>query len=389
MKIGFCSLDWSNILGADGYPTPGGAGWYRCVLPARTLAQNGVDTVYGPFLYGAKDGIIGLREWGDNPDGTGGTEHGDCDVIVIQRWMGADAAKLIYAARATGQIIVNDVDDWFEGIPPRNAAWRSAQPHPGISRRNLRSIADPTVRAQFNNADNINNYRKAISASSALTVSTPYLRDRYQKMHPELPVFLIPNALDVDRWKVRDAAKKIITVGWVGATTNRSGDLEILTGTLNRWLEQNKARFFHGGANWETMEGFGPLGLDPKRVRYTSLPMASIEKYPNFFGKFNIGIVPLSSVPFNEAKSAIKGMEMSASGLPFIASRLPAYQELYERGAGECADNPKGWLKRLDGLRDPARRAELGRINREVVEQHYNMKDNWVNWRNAYQRMNP
>lgn len=368
MKIGFCSLDWSNIKGKDGLPVPGGAGWYRCVLPAKTLAAHGVECVYGWLLRGnaQRPGRISLCEWADTPDGIG-TQHDDIDVLVIQRWMGEHASKLIYIARSEGQIIVNDIDDWFEGLPPRNAAWNASHP-------------------KYNPTDNRDHYRKALSVSSALTVSTPYLQQRYQKMFPLMQVYLVPNMIDVARWRVRNVTKRP-TVGWVGATFNRSGDLEVVQGTLNRWLEENGAGFFHGGADHEGTEGAGPLGINQEKVRYASLPMVSIEKYPNFFSKFNIGIVPNTLIPFNFAKSHIKGLEMSASGIPFVASPTPAYQELGRLSVGLLAERPRDWLRRLDMLRDPEERTRLGLLAREVIEHQFDIDKNWTHWRNTYQRM--
>ena len=74
-------------------------------------------------------------------------EHG-FDVVVLQRWMNQDAPEIIRRARSLGQVVVNDVDDWFFGLPTSNDAFNITHP-----RNNAR--------------ENVNHYRKVLAASTA------------------------------------------------------------------------------------------------------------------------------------------------------------------------------------------------------------------------------
>ena len=56
--------------------------------------------------------------------------------------------------------------------------------------------------------------------------------------------------------------------------------------------------------------------------------MTLIHDYPRMFRNIDIGIAPLSDVPFHHAKSAIKGLEYPAAGVPFIASPSPEAKAL-------------------------------------------------------------
>jgi hypothetical protein len=99
------------------------------------------------------------------------------------------------------------------------------------------------------------------------------------------------------------------------------------------------------------------IKVDPSLV--STLPLVAPSEYPNSF-TFDIGVVPLSNVPFNHAKSWIKGIEYAAAGVPFIASRLPEYQELKDKhGIGLVAKNPIQWRKQIESLADPELRASI------------------------------
>jgi hypothetical protein len=97
--------------------------------------------------------------------------------------------------------------------------------------------------------------------------------------------------------------------------------------------------------------------------------------------------VPLSKCAFNEFKSNLKGLEMAASGNPFVASPTESYIELHAHGAGELARKPKDWHRALDRLRDPEERALAGKRARQVVEDHYDIANNWVRWRDCYEEL--
>jgi len=165
-------------------------------------------------------------------------------------------------------------------------------------------------------------------------------------------------------------------VGWVGHVGTRSSDLETLKGVLGPWLKRNSGSFFHGGANSSLQSAAPRLGLDGDVPVFT-MPMQPIQLYPRFFRRFNLGIVPLSSAPFNSAKSEIKGVEYSAAGLPFVAAATPSYRSLANNlGVGVVAEKAKHWLAAFDRFRDKNERIVEGERNRALIEQHYNISGN-------------
>jgi hypothetical protein len=98
------------------------------------------------------------------------------------------------------------------------------------------------------------------------------------------------------------------------------------------------------------------------------MPMASPQYYPTLLC-FDIGIVPLSDLPFNRAKSAIKGIEYASAGIPFIASDLDAYKDLHATYAlGRLASKPSKWIQHIEKLCDPEVRQAEGELGLKNVD---------------------
>jgi glycosyltransferase involved in cell wall biosynthesis len=340
VKIGFASTDWSHTVKDDrGHPVWGGAGWarlgqYEDLLP--------FDVVVGPLAF--HKGIFGVSDWDKQ-------NHFNCDIIYMQRVMFEDVPERIMEARANGQIIINDLDDWYWGLSPSNGAWAASHP-------------------KNNPSENINHYKRCLAASTVVTVSTPYLAERISKWVSR-PIVLIPNFVDTNKFSLReqsDAESPI--VGWVGSTGHRSGDLETMRGILGPMADAGKIRLHHSGHIQGRKSFAEGIGVDVEKV--STLPMAAPSDYQNLF-QFDVGLVPLSSAPFNNAKSAIKGLEYSSAGIPFIAANSQAYVSLAEEGVGLVASKPKEWIANINKLRDPDLRIELGREYRRIVQEKYDV----------------
>jgi len=331
VKIGLASADWSNTVKDDhGHPVWGGSGWAR-------LGQY-ADRLEGEVTYGtlvSQRDVFGVRDWD-------GVDHFDCDVIVMQRYMFKDVARILKASRGTGQVVINDVDDWYWGLRPSNSAWLLSHP-------------------KFNEEENVNHYSTIVGSSTAVTVSTPYLLERLrQKVKGDL--ILQGNYVDLSRFKQRVHHDGLPVIGWVGSTAHRSGDLETVRGVLQP-LHRDGYTFHHSG-HLEGRRSF----LDATGVPTSTLPLVAPALYPDSF-VFDIGIVPLSDTPFNEAKSYIKGLEYAASGIPFVASDVGEYRRLHDEfGLGRVARNGKDWRRHIRQLSDPAVRAEEAARNLELVK---------------------
>lgn len=337
MKLGLFSSGWllhdSIQLGASDF--------WRLAVPGRELFRNGWDVTLARQINARGDGTLVLLD-------EAGNWHDDCEIILMQRWMGEKMPAAIRRARAVGQVIVNDVDDYFWDIPRSNVA---------------RQHTDPTRHPAYNR----DIYRATIKASDAVTVSTPFLARALERWGP--PVHLIRNYIALDRWSAKPPGERI---GWVGAIPWRGADLQILAPTVVPWLRERGEPFYHGG---HLENGRSAREL----LRYenvVTLSATDLPRYPQLWDPLGVALVPLENSTFNQAKSFVKGLEACARGVPFIASNHSEYRWL---GAGRIVRRPREWVEHLDVLRDPAVRIAEGAANRERAEE-LSIERNWTEW---------
>lgn len=343
MKLGIATGDRiPPTRSADSQPHWGGAGWVRLGQYIPLLEEQGIEVTVGTLVWNRDHFCIDISE--------GEQVFVDVDVIYLQRMMHEGLADRIKQARAEGQIIVNDLDDWYWGLSTQNKAFLSSHPK-----------ANPT--------ENVNHYKSVLNASDVVTVSTPYLAERITSF-VHCPIEIFANTVDVARFTPlpsRDTDTP--TVGWVGSTSHRSGDLEVLSGVIKPLYERGEILLQHSGSHHlaETVASKWHLSND---AVYT-IPATDPENYPSLL-TMDVGVAPLSDAPFNHAKSDIKLLEYSSAGIPWVASDLPSYSTLVkEWGVGRVAKKNRAdnWVKHLRALRDPEVRATEGKLLRDAVWQ--------------------
>lgn len=324
----------------------GGSGWARIgQLKGRT--KN--PWIVGTMMPNREErNSIGVAFW-DN------ARHVDCPVIVMQRYMGVEIPDAIAKARSSGQIVINDLDDWFWGLHPENNAY---------------SMVDPLA----NPKSNIDHYKKSLSNSNVVVVSTQFLADKVTEWDIGSEIVVIGNAVNVDAFPVRKHRPGRIRVGWVGSTGHRSGDLQILRAPFS---SLKNVSFHHTGAHTSHVSFASKTGI--KNRDLTELPLLAPHEYPYGF-TFDVGVVPLVDIPFNHAKSNIKGLEYAAAGIPFVASPLPEYVKLAEEyGIGRIAKSAKDWQNHILELSSVGVRVEEADRQRELVKQ-FSIKTQAKSW---------
>lgn len=339
MRIGIASGDRiSAKKSPDGKPHWGGAGWVRLGQYEHRFHGMGFPTYNGTLVWNRDHFSIDLQD--------GINRLVDVDVVYLQRLMHKGLSAHIKQARANGQVVINDLDDWYWGLSPTNHAWASSHPKNSPN-------------------ENINHYRGVLSASDVVTVSTPYLADRI-KQFVSCPIEVIPNTVDVARFIVKEHTDETVpTVGWVGSTGHRSNDLEILQGIIDYLHKDGEVLLQHSGYHESHSLVATAWNLPADAVKV--VPACDPEDYPSLL-TMDIGIAPLNDTPFNHAKSDIKLLEYSASGIPWVGSSLSSYETLRMGwGLGRTAKRPKDWLRHLRALKDPNVRSSEGQALREAV----------------------
>lgn len=334
LRVGIASGDWVNPKRTpDKQARWGGSGWAR-------VGQY-VDRL--PFSI-----VVGTLTWIRDHLGVMDPEGGlhDVDILIMQRLMHAGIADHIVESQKQGIKVINDIDDWYWGLSPNNDAFRHNHP-------------------KNNPSENFNHYRAIISRSDLVIASTPYLASRVSDFC-RAPIVVSKNTVDVSRFTPRkhfDTPQPL--VGWVGSTSHRSGDLETLKGIIPALVRDSSIRLFHGGAVDKAPTFASRVGVRDDQV--STMPLVPHDEYPRLM-VMDIGIVPLTNMPFNRCKSDIKGLEYAAAGVPFVASNLDAYIELQqELGVGRLAKKATNWVKHINELSDYKVRKEEAEKNRELI----------------------
>ena len=332
--IGAVTADWSGSLvdARTGRPAIGGCGWVRLQQVAEYSSHA---WSIGPIA--PSHSRIGV----DHFNGGATFDH---RFVVMQRYMDTGTSRQIATARAAGQIVINDLDDWYWGLHADNAA---------------KDATDPALSPH----SNIDHYRAALLASSLVVVSTPFLAEQVARWG-DVPVELIRNGIDVTRFPRRlHMPARPVTIGWTGSVGHRSGDLEILRAPFAKLPD---TMHYHHTGHWRAHPSFGEKTGLPED-RYSTLPLLTASEYPHGF-VFDIGLVPLADVPFNRAKSWIKGLEYAAAGIPVVASPVGEYVVLAEEhGIGRLAKTTQDWVRELTVLTDYETRVAEADRQREAV----------------------
>lgn len=115
-------------------------------------------------------------------------------------------------------------------------------------------------------------------------------------------------------------------------------------------------------------------------------PLVPISKYPSLFRNIDIGIAPLRDIPFNHAKSYIKGLEYAAAGIPFIATDIAEYSSLAASGVGRVASTKDEWIYHLDELLNTSKRKDEIEVNYENL-QNFTMEKRGADWNATFHHM--
>lgn len=323
--------------------------------PARVLQDEGHDVIVAESFDAYHDTVTGRVI----------SPVIDADVVVLQRPLVQQVVEAIPRIQSLGVAVVVEVDDNFAALPKGHGA-----------RRGTSVANDPTYNRMW--------LRKACEQADLVTVTTPALADQYGA-HGRVAVLpnLVPASyLDVPTHAPRTQAP---TVGWTGSVVTHVGDLEVMGGVIPGVLADTGARFVSWGVGL-TEQALGVKG----RVR----PWADLlGAYPRQVADLDVGLVPLADNRFNASKSWLKGAEMAALGVPFVASPRAEYLRLAEVLPGSpwggvlVANTPDQWRDSLTWLlRHPDVRAQVAATNREAMaawtyEEHAG--NWWTAWRTA------
>lgn len=333
------------VYPADNY----GCGAYRLTWPAMALQAQGHTVHIIPPQ--AQTGI-----GGEVDPQTGRLLNvyvpPDADVVVLQRVTLDQLGQAIPMLRRRGIGVVVDMDDDLTKINPSNVAFRGLHPKTGRS-----------VQHNWTNAT------RACLDATLVTVSTPALLKVYA---PHGRGLVLPNRIPARFLTVAHVDSE--RFGWPGSTHSHPADLQVIGPAAARLMRD-------GFSYW----GIGPseglrqaLGIAPNEdVDLEVSGSVELERWADAIATLGVGMAPLADTKFNEAKSWLKPLEMSAAGVPWVASPRAEYLSFQRQyGVGLMASKPQDWYRQLKRLlTDSELRTEQSEAGRaagmaNTIEEH-------------------
>lgn len=329
-----------------------GCGYYRLIWPTEVLVAHGHDVVI--TLPGDTTGL-GLKRSILTGEFDNVIYPADADVVVFQRPSHPHLVRIIELLRQHGVAVVVDVDDDLNHIHPSNPAWAHMHPR-SLTNHSWADVA------------------KACRLATLVTVSTPRLTEVYGK-HGRVHVLdnYVPGGyLDIEH---HDAT----WIGWPGSTHSHPTDLSVMGSSIGNLIADGIPFRVVGSATGAGKQ----LGLivDPNETG-----PVPFEDWPEAVAAIGIGVAPLSDTVFNASKSRLKLIELSALGVPWVASPRVEYARMHALGCGLLAERSREWERALRTLvTNENQRREMSEKGRAVaatltIEEHA-----W-RWMEAWER---
>lgn len=356
------------------YPADMGRCGHRLIWPAEALAAQGADVDVITMERPDEDQV--QAQWGEFFDGTHRVVDvlaPDADVVVLQRPLRKGLVDSIPVLQAKGTKVVVEVDDDFTHMSQRNASWRDCHPVATYTRHKL---PDGTTKVITHGGPDRNwqHLARACRDADLVTVSTPALAKRYGA-HGRVRV--VPNHIPASYLLIEREPHDGVYVGWTGSVETHPDDLQVCGAGVARAVRSTGATFAVIGTGKGVQRN---LGLDEQPMVCGWVPL---DEYPKAVAQLDVGIVPLELTAFNEAKSALKGLEYAALGVPFVASPTGPY--LFDLAVGWHARKPKDWERMVRILIESAEgRAELRGRGREWAATQ-TVEGNCGQWLEAWQ----
>lgn len=300
---------------------------WRSAIPARALNRSGRHRA---TILGIQDftSHFPVAEW----------HCKNADVIVLQRGAMPPTWPAIAYWKTKGKIILADIDDGYPQITEEHPAF--AFWHQGISR-------GPNGEAQRLPRPAILDMADGLRQFHGLTAPNRLVLDDWRKAVGVKGAFL-PNYPDLKVYQAHTRSRSpaddgTVWVAWGGSAGHLRSfrDSGILYAIARVMSTRPHARFIYVGADPRIMDAI-PL-IDGQKQHFNWLPYS---QWPGLLANFDIGLVPCAG-EFDARRSWIKPMEYSIMGIPWIASKTPAYDGLEQYGV--FVDNtPDAWAAALE-----------------------------------------
>jgi glycosyltransferase involved in cell wall biosynthesis len=165
--------------------------------------------------------------------------------------------------------------------------------------------------------------------------------------------------------------RRVRKIGYM-ASADHAHNLSVVTAALVRYLRE------HPGV---TFEFFGSIPAPPEFGEFGNRVVHAprIANYGDFLNEFakyrwDIGICPLTPIPFNLMKANTKWVEYTSVGAAVVASRGTVYDDCCSEGCGILASSEGEWYEALTRLTDePGERYRMVLRAQEKISEKYSL----------------
>lgn len=330
------------------YPSDrAGCGANRIIWPAMALAAQGYDVkiaAKNPAVVSSGDRVVGIAQ------------NIDADVVVFQRPCRRQYIEMFEILQKQGVRVVVDFDDDLTRIHPSNPAYG---PYNYLNENQGMHQRYGTVASEM---------------ADGVVVTTPRLQEVYGGV-------VVPNGVPAIYLDIPRPENSLITVGYAGHIASHPDDLQVTHGGVNQALADTRglSRFLALG-DQRILANLGIREREPHGWQ-TGVPLP---QYAGFVSQLDIGIVPLTMEPFNQAKSWLKALEYASLGVAPVVSPTYDNMRMVEVGAAIVALTPGDWIREIRNLiQEPEKLSALQKRARDFSSTQ-TIEGNAIKWWEAW-----
>jgi glycosyltransferase involved in cell wall biosynthesis len=221
-----------------------------------------------------------------------------------------------------------------------------------------------------NDSRRLNTVRKLLDGVDLVYCSTARLRSRLIELNVGSPVEF-GEVYCAGHVLARAENRQIRKIGFMGMPEH-AHNLGVVVPALVRYLREHPDvtfEFFGGIPSPAEFEVFGGRVVHAPRI-------ANYGDFLNEFAKYrwDIGICPLTPIPFNLMKANTKWVEYTSVGAAVVASRGTVYDDCCSEGCGILASSESEWYEALTRLTDePGERYRMVLRAQEKISEKYSL----------------
>ena len=206
---------------------------------------------------------------------------------------------------------------------------------------------------------------RIIRMSSAVIVANNFLKE-YADIYNN-SVFVIPTAIDTDKFNMRGKGSGRLNIGWVGSQT-AGPYLKLIFDVMQELSRRYDFIFKVIGAGYEV----SIPGVTVENIKW------DLEDEAEAFQGIDIGVYPLPDNLWARGKAAFKAIQYMSVGIPVVASSVGMTKELILDGVnGFLANSEEEWVRKIELLiKNFDLRESIGLNGRKSVEEKFSLRVN-------------